>query len=138
MNSAFAYTQSNGLNTNAAYPYTSGNGTTGTCNTAQASKGTYKISSYTNVAASNSALQTAISLKAVSVGVDATNWQNYKSGVFTNCASNVNHGVIAVGYTSSYWYVRNSWGTGWGQNGYIELALGDTCGLANSASYPSV
>jgi C1A family cysteine protease len=83
-------------------------------------------------------MQNAIAVEPVSIAVDAANWQHYTSGIFNNCGTSLDHGVIAVGYTSTYWYVRNSWGTGWGQSGYIQLAAGNTCGLLNSASYPTV
>jgi len=48
----------------------------------------------------------------------------------------MDHGVLLVGYTSEYWIVKNSWDTTWGENGYIRLAMGNTCGLENTASYP--
>ncbi len=31
----------------------------------------------------------------------------------------VNHAVIIVGYTEKHWIIRNSWGPGWGENGYV-------------------
>jgi C1A family cysteine protease len=49
------------------------------------------------------------------------------------CSTNINHGVTAVGYTKTYWIVKNSWGTGWGQKGYVWMArTGDgpgQCGI---------
>lgn len=33
------------------------------------------------------------------------------------------HSVAIVGYTDSYWIVKNSWGTGWGDSGYIKIAF---------------
>jgi len=46
--------------------------------------------------------------------------------------------VLAVGYdTSNNWLVKNSWGTTWGVNGFITLATGNTCGICNTASYPT-
>lgn len=50
----------------------------------------------------------------------------FRSGIFDddNCKNGtINHGVLIVGYgranATDYWIVRNSWGTNWGQNGYI-------------------
>ena len=58
----------------------------------------------------------------------------------------LDHGVVVVGYGTEngvdYWLVRNSWGTEWGEKGYIKIqrnvANTDTgkCGIAMEASYP--
>ncbi|PWA52543.1 cysteine protease-3 [Artemisia annua] len=58
----------------------------------------------------------------------------------------LNHGVGAVGYGTTqdgidYWIVRNSWGTGWGEQDYIRMqhrlnAPEGLCGLAMDVSYP--
>lgn len=71
----------------------------------------------------------------LSICVDASRWSLYKSGVFNNCnLSPLNHAVLLIGkFKDGIWKVKNSWGTGWGQNGYIRLADGDTCGLAQHA-----
>merc|ERR1712003_383046 len=68
----------------------------------------------------------------------------YGGGVFKGCSSGLfksntlDHGVQAVGYTSDYWKVRNSWGASWGEKGYIRMARGKNyCGIAQSASYPT-
>jgi C1A family cysteine protease len=139
MDNAFRYAQKYPLATLAQYPYTSGNGVTGQCNTSLQSQGKYGVKSYTNVSkGSYTALQNAIAIQPVSVAVDAQNWQNYNSGIFSKCGTSLDHGVIAVGYTPTYTLVRNSWGTSWGLQGYIQLAPGNTCGIANQASYPTV
>jgi len=70
--------------------------------------------------------------------LDANNFQFYDSGVFSDCGTQLDHGVTLVGYTSEFWIVRNSWGSSWGEQGYIRLARGNTCGLANVASYPNL
>ena len=36
-------------------------------------------------------------------------------------ACDLDHGVVAVGYTADYWLIRNSWGGDWGEAGYIRL-----------------
>jgi hypothetical protein len=44
---------------------------------------------------------------------------------------------LNVGYdTDGNHIVKNSWGTSWGEKGYITLKKGNTCGICNTASYP--
>jgi len=92
----------------------------------------------------------ALTKQPVSVGVDTSsrNFQLYKSGVFTsNTGTNLDHGVLAVGYGSEngkdYYLVKNSWGTSWGEGGYIKLGRGSQyndgkgqCGILLEGSYP--
>ena len=142
MSNAFAWTQKNGgICTESAYPYTSGSsGASGSCKSSSCSKVSgVAPNGYTNVAKGNDgALATALNGRTVSVAVDASKWQLYSSGVFSNCGTSLNHGVLAVGYSDSYWIIKNSWGTGWGEQGYIRLARGNTCGvLSGPPSYPN-
>jgi C1A family cysteine protease len=152
MDTAFKWIQGNGgLCTESAYPYTSGStGTKGTCYTSCTKVSGSKIVSYTDLGQTESQLQAGVDLQPVSVAVDASSaWQMYSSGVFTgSCTNNVNHGVLNVGYGTwtdgtPYWKVKNSWGTGWGQGGYIYMqrntgTYGGKCGIALYASYCSV
>lgn len=65
----------------------------------------------------------------VAVNVDATLWSSYSHGIFnlTDYSKNIdiNHVVLAVGYgkdsTGAFWIIRNSWGTSYGENGYIRV-----------------
>lgn len=82
----------------------------------------------------------------VSVAIDASNWsfQLYSSGIYDepSCSSiSLDHGVGCVGYGSEkgvkYWIVRNSWGTTWGENGYIRMLWDNNqCGIATMAAVP--
>jgi len=134
MDRAFTYIKNNGITTEADYPYTA---TKTKCvkQTADLSH----LSSFTDVAAGCvSDLKVALAKQPVAIAVDATNWSLYKTGVFSNCGTSLNHGVLLVGVSNGVWTVKNSWGTTWGENGFIQLASGNTCGLANVASYPNV
>ena len=76
-------------------------------------------------------LQSGINSHPISVTVDATNWSPYRSGLFTNCQARINHAVLLVGVVGGAWKIKNSWGTGWGESGYIRLgnAGSNTCGV---------
>ena len=58
----------------------------------------------------------------VAIAISADNWEYYGSGVFS-CPQNsqINHAVLLVGYTPTYWIVKNSWGPRFGINGYIYI-----------------
>jgi len=51
---------------------------------------------------------------------------NFRGGRVWNgpCANGINHAVNVVGFTSDYWIIRNSWGTGWGDRGYFNMKKG--------------
>eukprot|EP01064_Diplonema_japonicum_P013420 TRINITY_DN2098_c0_g2_i1.p1 TRINITY_DN2098_c0_g2~~TRINITY_DN2098_c0_g2_i1.p1 ORF type:complete len:503 (+),score=54.22 TRINITY_DN2098_c0_g2_i1:60-1511(+) len=76
----------------------------------------------------------------VSIAVDATSWQGYTSGIMTNCISNkVDHGVLLVGHgydstrSLEYWVIKNSWGSAWGEAGYIRIQFGSNQCLVKTA-----
>lgn len=129
--------------TNASYPFTSGvAGVTGTC-TADACTSVPITMSVTNVSATETALVSAIAGRPVAVAVAAgnTQWKQYTSGVLTSCStSTLDHAVLAVGFTSTYFRLKNQWGTAWGDNGYINLARNgakSACSIVNTHNvYP--
>ncbi|EDS39195.1 conserved hypothetical protein [Culex quinquefasciatus] len=52
--------------------------------------------------------------------------------------SKVNHAMLLVGYTPTYWILKNWWGS-WGEDGYMKLARGkNMCGISNYASYVTI
>lgn len=148
MQAAFQYVAANGgLCSESDYPY---EGQDGTCQSSSCSP-VATISGYQNVQEnSEAALQAAVAQQPVSVAVDAagSNWQFYTGGVLTgSCGTELDHGVLAAGYGASgstkYWLVKNSWGSDWGDNGYIMLQRTTSsnapgmCGIAMDASYPT-
>jgi len=54
-------------------------------------------------------------------------FQNYAGGLFNAACYNIDHAVVLAGYgvsgTTQYWLVRNSWGTTWGEQGYIRIVI---------------
>jgi C1A family cysteine protease len=87
---------------------------------------------------------------AVSIEADTKTFQFYKGGILdsTNCGTELDHGVLAVGYGEEdgkkYWIVKNSWGSDWGENGYVRIGRSDdedsegVCGIAKDASFVMV
>jgi len=142
MDDAFKYIIANGgIDTEADYGYTARDGT---CNTAKQAKKVATITGYSDVPAnSETQLAAAVAIGPVSVAIEAdqAGFQGYTGGVFSGpCGTQLDHGVLAVGYTDSYWIVKNSWGTSWGAQGYIFMKRGVSasgiCGIAMMASYP--
>ncbi|MCD7463153.1 hypothetical protein HAX54_050045 [Datura stramonium] len=123
------------------------------CKSAQGtSDSAVKMSRYETLPASSEpTLLTAVSRQPVSVGIAVNeDFHLYQSGVYDgNCGDQLNHAVTIVGYGTNengtkYWLVKNSWGTSWGENGYMKIArdiIGiedGLCGIATMASYPIV
>jgi len=143
MDDAFTYIVKNGgLDSEADYPYTARDGT---CKTAKAANKIAKITGFKDVAKNNEAqLAAAAAIGPVSVAIEAdqAGFQSYTSGVFSGpCGTQLDHGVLVVGFTDTYWIVKNSWGASWGDAGYIMMARGKgktgICGIAMAASYPT-
>ena len=121
---ALLYVKDHGITTTSAYPYTA---KTSTCRT---QGGSFKINEVT-LSKGCASIQTAIQSHPVGVSADATNWSRYASGIFSNCGRKINHDIVLVGYTSSYYTIKNSWGNSWGEKGFIRLAPGNTCGICD-------
>jgi len=146
MDNAFQYIIANdGIETEAAYPYTAETGNTCLYNSSDCGA---QITGYTDVSSGDeNGLQAACYIQPISVAMDASqsSFQFYASGVYSdpNCSStSLDHGVLAIGWgvssTTPYWIVKNSWGTDWGIQGFFWLLRGQNeCGIATMASYPT-
>jgi len=78
---------------------------------------------------------------AIAIRVESA-FNYYSSGIFdTQCSSSgVNHAITLVGYTQSYFTAKNSWGTHWGESGYIRLSrtAGNLCEIMTYTMWPSM
>jgi len=152
MDSAFEWSETHGVVTEDSYPYTSGaEGDNGDCLSSGTSVANAAPKSYTDVTPkSDDAMMSALAQQPVAIAIEADQvaFQLYSSGVFTaDCGDTLDHGVLAVGYGTmdgtDYYRVKNSWGTTWGDKGYIYLERGVTqrtgqCGMLSEPSYPNV
>lgn len=120
------------------YPYTSGaTNTSGICQINSDNIDSYDLTfvqGYKTVDATAASVKSAVAQYPLTVRVDAHNWGRYASGVFSDCAKDINHAVLLVGYNKDdSWIVKNSWGTSWGEQGFITLSPGNTCGVISAA-----
>ena len=118
----------------ADYAYT---GKDGTCH-ASTVKTFATVGGWVDVPSNNyTALMSAVMIAPVAVGVAAMNWGDYMGGVYPNelCDGDIDHAVLLVGWGTDpglgpYWKIKNSWGTGWGENGYIRIQKhAEFCGV---------
>ena len=126
-----------------------------TCKPGEGVKGAF-FQRVVRVPASEEALKIAVATQGpISVGIHAADsfqdfgFRFHNSSVYygTDCKSDFksgNHGVAVVGYGTEdgkdYWLVKNSWGSDWGEEGYIKMARNknNNCGIAIDACYAVV
>jgi C1A family cysteine protease len=112
------WTRDHGSTTRAAYPYLAENGS---CKTKE---GEYHVNGVQKVEKTIDALKASLQEHVVSVSVDANPLKDYESGVLMveDCPNKqINHDIAAVGYADNYFIIRNSWGAGWGEDGYVRM-----------------
>jgi C1A family cysteine protease len=147
MEGAFKFVIANGQCTLASYPYTAKDGTCQKC-TAVA-----HISYCSDVKPNDQvSMKAAVAQQPVAVAIEADTryFQSYSGGILTSssCGTTLDHGVLTVGYGEEngqkYWLVKNSWGTSWGDMGYVKIARSEStndpgiCGIAMDPSFPTV
>jgi KDEL-tailed cysteine endopeptidase len=123
---AFTYAEGTAMQTEASYPYEVKDGT---CRASSSGEAVSKVGSFQHVKTNDpTALLNAIAEGPVSIAVDASDmgWQLYHGGIISaRCGTTLDHGVLAVGYGTEqgtdYWLVKNCWGEGWGEQGYVKI-----------------
>jgi len=108
-----------------------------------------KVSNFVDVEPNDRSLREALTKQPISVAIESHQqvFQFYSSGVFdsASCGSDVDHGVLMVGYGTEdgkdYYKIKNSWGTSWGEDGYIKFTRDSSdpngqCGVYSIVSYP--
>lgn len=150
MEGAFKFIMENGQCSDDSYPYTSG--VTKTGGSCQKCSAVAHITSCSDVKPNDQISLTAAIAKqpvAVAIEADTRYFQSYSGGILTStsCGTNLDHGVLAVGYGTEngidYYLVKNSWGPSWGMQGYVKIARSSStndpgiCGIAMGASFPT-
>jgi len=146
MGAAFDYAKTHAVELESDYPYKAVDQNCAW----SAAKGKVSTTGSVNVTPNSAlALKTAIAAGPVSVAIEADTFtfQFYGGGILNSsrCGTNLDHGVVAVGYGvengKEFYIVRNSWGASWGENGYIRIAVVDgagICGIQMEPVYPTV
>ena len=147
MEGAFKFVIENGQCSLSSYPYTAKDGSCQKCSSVA------HISSCSDVKPNDQiSLKAAVSQQPIAIAIEADTryFQSYSSGILTSssCGTSLDHGVLIVGYGSEngqdYWNVKNSWGTTWGDSGYVKIARSSStndagiCGIAMDPSFPSI
>jgi len=133
---ALTYLEKNGGSCDqASYPYTGRDGTCKKTCTPVSKPASHK--ELTNEAQLNDAIEGS----PISIAITASSaFQSYKTGIFTGaCPGQVNHAVLLTGYGNQgqdYWWIKNSWGASWGDQGYIRFPRGQNkCQMGYASVY---
>ena len=97
-----------------------------------------RVSTYNNTLA----IKTRLAKGPVTANVDGDGaMDNYSTGVInTGCTTTTNHAVQIIGYSSTYYIIKNSYGPRWGDAGYAKVGYkGDgegVCGIQKWVTSP--
>ncbi|CAH8465612.1 unnamed protein product [Schistosoma turkestanicum] len=146
MKNAFRYVEKDGIQTEESYPYLTKESK---CQHSKSTSLTYSKSIIEIELNNEEQLKTVLYEHGpVSAGINVEpQFIRYKNGIYQSqsCSStDVNHAVLIVGFGEEngiqYWIVKNSWGTSWGEDGYVRIRrnYNNMCGIATMASVPKL
>ncbi|KAI1886228.1 hypothetical protein AGOR_G00211830 [Albula goreensis] len=158
MDNAFRYIRDKGgIASESSYPYTAED--TMLCRYSESQRAA-SCKGYKILPEGENALRKAlVYVGPISVSVNSSlhTFKFYESGIYFHrkCSKSPDHALLAVGYgksidepdTSSrakhpykFWILKNSWGTRWGEGGYMRLARDrrNHCGIGIFSVYPEV
>jgi len=175
LNDALQYAQTSGDDLEKTYPFVAATPSCpktptcptgcGICNKRLAAKadGVKRTNGFTDVKPNSCAdLMAAVQKQPVSVAIDASvaGFMSYSGGIFSAGGGQIDHAVLVVGYgtdgANEYWKVKNSWGTTWGEKGYVRMkkscaptgrqllgghgggGTSGTCGILTMPTFPNV
>jgi C1A family cysteine protease len=147
MDGAFKYVEQFGLCSDIEYPYSATQTSCTKCEQIVYISSCYDVKSNDQLS-----LKNAVAISPVSVAIEADTFyfQSYSGGILDSpqCGTNLDHGVLIVGYGTEnrldYWIVKNSWGENWGMNGYVKILKSNStndpgiCGIAIQPSFPII
>jgi C1A family cysteine protease len=125
----FLNNQSGRVDTNESYPLALDQCEVAVCDLQDRVEGA-RINAVVSVPSDETSMQAVVAKTGpVTVAVLADSWQTYTGGVLTDCNyGQPDHVATIIGYNLdapiTYWILKNWWGTDWGEEGYIYLAMG--------------
>lgn len=133
MSPACDYLKQNGVPDEACFPYTDHNQPCNTCSDWESRIGDTKIPSWSHTMDVNKMKENIVNNGPQITGMAVyEDFWDYESGVYEYVDGGLEgyHCVSVVGFddTNECWICKNSWGTGWGENGWFRIKYGE-CGI---------
>ena len=145
--SSYVFLQKNTHIEQSEYPYTAEDGT---CQSDSKTHTDVQTKGYKSISYNHPDLmKDALANQPLSVFVDGSSavFRTYSSGIFNSpdCGVFSNHCTDVVGWgiegDTEFWIMRNSWGTSWGEKGYMRLEIisgPGVCGIHKQPQYPLI
>ena len=137
---ALEWVRRHGVATQADYPYTARDGV---CR--QHVRPAVHLASFRSLPTDMTSLMAAVAAQPVAALIDSSSagFQRYEGGIYACHAGRATHWVTIVGYGATasgqpYWIIKNSFGTRWGESGYMRMARSADCSNIFAALAPTI